>query len=159
SSRRRLLRLLLQAPHRLTRDLLENLRVDVRQPLDVETAAAEPVLAELSEKLALGARAAREVDRQVRLARREAGDEPLDLAAALVRHVMVAEADDARTPHLRLRLRHLAQQGDERLAIRAARRVQPRQELRHARRRRLRLVLGPGHRTSSSFRIRYLRVA
>src|SRR5205085_4217092 len=79
---------------------LEDGRVDVGQPLDVEAPLAAGVLPDAFEQRVRFLRAQEAVERQVLLARGETDREPVELAAAGVLEMAGAEADDARSPHL-----------------------------------------------------------
>src|SRR5271157_1121759 len=89
---------------------LQHLLVHVGELLDVEAALAGAVLAEVA-----GIRHA--VENECGLTRRKSDQRRIALAAALVLVVVGAEADDRRTPHLRLFAGGALDQLDERLGV------------------------------------------
>src|ERR1017187_2735943 len=86
-------------------DLLEHPDVDVRETLQVKASLAVLVLAELLEQCGVALDARHDVEREIRLSRRESYLHPC-AGAARTRIVPGAEPDYARSPHLRLRFRH-----------------------------------------------------
>src|SRR6478736_3028308 len=89
--------------HRLRDDGLQHVRIDVREPLQVDAGLRRGlVLAQLCQQLLLRRRIARYIDADAVGAGREPGQAHVALSSAVVPVVVAAEADDARAPHARL---------------------------------------------------------
>ena len=73
--------------------------MNVGKTLDVEAAFAAGVLAEFSEKLFLSVVAKHHIESDVLLARRKGDEHPVGFFSARVNTAVMAEADDAGTPH------------------------------------------------------------
>src|SRR5687768_832642 len=130
---------------RLLDERAKHLHVDVRDALDVEARLPRLVLAERRHQLRVTLEAWHDVQRQILLSRGEPGQEPIELAPALVPVPVIAEPDDARAPHLRFRSRrflHDLNDGETILTTRLV--VDGIEEIANARSRWFRLELGHG---------------
>src|SRR4029453_18597944 len=106
--------------HRCLDQLLQRRLVHVIEALDVEATRvhrgpARRARTELGEKCFV--LAAHQVERERRLARREADLEPLGRLAAGAGVAVIAEPDDRRAPHHRFRFRRFRHHRDERLRV------------------------------------------
>src|SRR6187455_1323599 len=85
--------------NRILHQLLEHLHIDIFELLDVEAALAVRVLAQPGHPLLVRENIRHEIDDDGIFARRKAGDAHVSLMPAVVLVVILAETDDAGSPH------------------------------------------------------------
>jgi len=97
-------------------EISQDASVDIVELLDVQASLSGRVFAELGHQCFV-VQAWAQIQSQVLLTRREAGQQAVPFAAAFVFVVILAETDDARAPHFRRLPRDVLHELDEFMAV------------------------------------------